>query len=259
MEHLRRYRPTMIFYHGGPITPQTCAYTVWHAGHAMVSWVNPVQIELAAAVSQSFALDNGAFTLWRQGGEVDWRDYYAWAGEWLAHPACDWALIPDVIEGTEDENDALIDEWPHGPRGVPVWHLNESVERLEKLAMFWPRIALGSADEYDVSRPKACVNRLAETLPAICDEAGRPRVKLHGLRMLNSEVITRIPLASGDSTNIARNIGIDMAWYGSYTPITKELRAQVLKERMEMHHVPATLTEIPWPKDATLSIWGDDE
>ncbi len=43
-------------------------------------------------------------------------------------------MIPDVIGSTEKENDDLLAEWPHGERGVPVWHLNESIGRLERLA-----------------------------------------------------------------------------------------------------------------------------
>ena len=65
---------------------------------------------------------------------------------------------------------------------------------------------------------------MAETMNAICTD-GLPACKLHGLRMLDPEVFTRLPLASADSTNIARNIGIDSAWTGAYMPPSKESRA----------------------------------
>lgn len=235
----------MIYYHGGPITPETCAYRVWRARHAFVSWAHPEQLELAASICQSFALDNGAFSLWRSGiSAVDWVDrYYDWSGRWLRHPACDWAVIPDVIGGSESENAALIADWPHGHRGVPVWHLNESVDRLVSLAARFPRIALGSCAEYDVSRPSRAVARLADVLPAICDD-GVPRVKLHGLRMLNPDIVEHIPLASADSTNVAQNIGPDVRWVGPYQPATKETRAAVLVERIEQIQPPARLSNI---------------
>lgn len=239
----------MIYYHGGPITPESCAHRVWRGRHAFVSWAHPGQIELAASVCQSFALDNGAFSLWRSGTEVDWPDYYEWCSLWLRHPACDWAVIPDVIGGTEAENDALLREWPHGHAGVPVWHLNESIDRLVRLAEDWPRVALGSAAEYDVARPAACISRLAHALPAISDD-GVPRVKLHGLRMLNPEVFTKLPLASADSTNVARNIGIDKAWRGTYAPATKETRADVLVERIESHNAAPRMSPV-----IQLGIW----
>lgn len=229
----------MIHYHGGPITPETCARRVWQGRHACVSWAHPEQIELAASVCQTFMLDNGAFSLWKSGTPVDWEDYYVWAGEWLDHPACDWAVIPDVIGGTEEENDALLELWPFAAwEGVPVWHLNESVERLVRLAQMWPRVALGSAAEYDVKRPAKCLARLAEALPEL---RKAPRVKLHGLRMLNPVITTKVPLASADSTNVARNIKIDKAWTGSYAPHTKETRADVLVERIESAVTPHEL------------------
>lgn len=233
----------MIHYHGGPITPETCALRAWRGRHAFVSWAAPGQIELAASICQSFALDNGAFSLWKAGKPVDWAAYYEWAGEWLQHPACDWAVIPDVIGGTEQENDDLLRAWPYGHQGVPVWHLNESIDRLVRLAAAWPRVALGSAEDYDVSTPWKCLGRLAEALPAISNDDGVPLVKLHGLRMLNPKIVTNVPLASADSTNVARNIGIDQAWRGSYAPATKETRVDVLVERIEQHQAPRSMSQ----------------
>lgn len=242
----------MIHYHGGPIWPESCAYRVWRGRHAFISWARPDQIELAASVCQSFALDNGAFTFWKRqqkdatAPSPNWSDFYPWAAEWLRHPACDWAVIPDVIGGTEEENDALIAEWPHGHRGVPVWHLNESVDRLCRLAASWPRVALGSAAEYDVRRPSKAIARLHASLPAISDD-GIPRVKLHGLRMLNPAVVEQIPLSSADSTNVAQNIGPDVRWSGPYQPATKETRADVLVERIERAQSPHRLSNVIQP------------
>lgn len=233
----------MIHYHGGPITPETCALRAWTGKHAFVSYAHPQQIRLAASVCQSFALDNGAFSLWRAGKTTNWPGYYAWCEEWLAHPACDWAVIPDVIGGTESENDALIAEWPHGPRGVPVWHLDESIDRLARLAGTWPRVALGSAAQYDVSRPAACIARLTEAFHAVAAD-GRLPCKFHGLRMLNPEITGRMPLASADSTNAARNIGLDGAWRGTYPPATKEARLDVLIGRIEAVQTPSELPDL---------------
>ncbi len=243
----------MIHYHGGPITPETCALRAWKGRHAFISWAHPEQLELAASVCQSFALDNGAFSLWKQGGSVDWTRYFSWAADWIQHPACDWAVIPDVIEGTEAENDHMVRLWPFGHAGVPVWHLNESIDRLERLACDWPRIALGSAAEYDVSRPARCLKRLAEALPAISSANGTPLVKLHGLRMLNPAITSKVPLSSADSTNVARNIGLDVRWSGPYEPATKETKVDVLVERIESHPTPARMEfAAHLPSDLTL-------
>ena len=76
---------------------------------------------------------------------------------------------------------------------------------------------------------------MAEAMNLITDKEGRPICKIHGLRMLNPEVFSRLPLASADSTNIAQNVGIDSAWRGTYTPASKDMRAAVMRERIESH------------------------
>jgi hypothetical protein len=71
-------------------------------------------------------------------------------------------------------------------------------------------------------------------MDAVCDGSGHPMAKLHGLRMLNPAVFSRLPLSSADSTNIGRNIGIDSRWKtGSYLAPTKESRAKVMRLRIE--------------------------
>lgn len=234
----------MIHYHGGPLTPVSSALRVWAARHAFISFQAPAQIEVAAEVAQSFALDNGAFSLWRAGKPTDWTAYYGWVAGWRTHPGFDFAVIPDVIEGGESENDDLAEQWPL-PRheGAPVWHTDESIDRLVRLADRWPRVCLGSSGEYDVARVERAVARLTDAIRAISDTTGRPRCKLHGLRMLNPRIFTRLPLASADSTNVARNIGIDKRWRGTYPPASKETRAYILAERIEAHNAPGEMPE----------------
>lgn len=224
----------MIHYHGGPITPDTCALKVWTARHAFVSFAATQQMGLASAVTQSFALDNGAFSFWKTGQEVRWDDYYQWVGLWRTHPGFDFAVVPDVIEGTEEENDALAAEWPY-PRhqGAVVWHINETFERLQRLASEWPRVCIGSSGDWDVNRPKKFLERAVPAIASICGPDGRPVCKLHGLRMLNPAIFSALPLSSADSTNVARNVGIDSRWRGTYQPKSKETRAAILTERIE--------------------------
>jgi len=224
----------VIHYHGGPITPDTCAIKVWTARHAFVSFAATQQMNLATEITQSFALDNGAFTFWKQGQGVRWCDYYAWVGMWRTHPGFDFAVVPDVIEGSEAENDQLAAGWPFPKhQGAVVWHINESIDRLRRLAKEWPRVCIGSSGEWDVSTPRRFLGRAYQAIGAICDENNRPVCKLHGLRMLNPAIFSKLPLSSADSTNVARNIGIDSAWKGTYQPKSKETRAVILTERIE--------------------------
>ena len=224
----------MIHYHGGPITPDTCALVAWKARHAFVSFASPSQMGLAAETAQSFALDNGAFSLWKAGKPTNWPDFYAWVDCWRRHPGFDFAVIPDVIDGTEDENDALLEEWPF-PKflGAPVWHTNESLGRLQRLAQNWPRVCLGSSGEHDVAVVSKALPHLKAAVASICDARGFPICKLHGLRMLNPAIFSELPLSSADSTNVARNIGLDSRWRGTYQPKRKETRAHILVERIE--------------------------
>lgn len=240
----------MIHYHGGPITPETAAIRVWRGRHAFVSFACLQQLEVAAGVAQSFALDNGAFTFWKQGKEVHWKAYYHFCEKWLSHPACDWAVIPDVIDGDEDENDRLILEWPFKERGVPVWHLHEGLDRLERLCLSWPRVALGSSGQYADVGGSRWWARMSDAMNAITDKGGRPICKLHGLRMLDPEVFSRLPLSSADSTNVGQNVGIDSAWRGTYTPASKETRAQVLAERIELANSAAA-----WLRPPQVPLW----
>jgi hypothetical protein len=198
---------------------------------------------LVLDVCQSFAVDNGAFSAWKSGKPVtDWREYYDWVAEFHRYPGFDFAVIPDVIDGTEQENDDLMFSWPwldahkYGRLlhiGAPVWHMHESLERLRKMAFHFPRVCIGSSGKYATVGNSLWWTRMAEAMNVVCDKHGRPVTKLHGLRMLNPDVFSRLPLASADSTNIAQNIGIDQAWRGTYTPPNKEVRAMVMRERIE--------------------------
>jgi len=242
----------MIHYHGGPITPLSVANAVWTGRHAFVSFEYPDQIAFAAEVCQSFALDNGAFSVWRRGAKLDVGGYASFVAEWWKHPGFDWCLIPDVIDGDEYANDSLIDAFfvqfmerlgcePDAetldlpPRWraccVPVWHLHESFDRLARLCREWPRVALGSSGAWaDVGTP-AWWKRTGEAMDFICDEDGRPPCKLHGLRMLNPTVFSQLPLASADSTNVAQNHARERRIYG----LTPAMAGLKIVDRIEQH------------------------
>lgn len=225
----------MIPYHGGPITPASAAAIVYRQRHAFISFWEPRDIFLAATLCRSFGIDNGAFAAWRSGHPIkDWNAFYEFVADWRRHPRFDFAVVPDVIGGSEAENDVLADQWQFPlHESAIVWHTNESPERLVRLAQTWPRVAIGSSGEYDVSKRAAFLARMRDVLPLICDEHGYPICKLHGLRLLNPALYGALPLTSADSTNVARNIGIDQRWKGTYQPKSKEMRARILVERIE--------------------------
>jgi hypothetical protein len=223
----------MIHYHGSPISgKESDALHFYRGRHGLVSFANPGQIAVIADVCQSFVLDNGAFSVWRKGGSLDVDGYIQFVELWHKHPGFDWAIIPDVIEGTEGENDQLIANWPRKMNGVPVWHLHESIERLVRLCRDFATVAFGSSGMYGNPGSSLWWVRMHEAFFAICDEQGRPPCKIHGLRMLDPEIFTRLPFASADSCNAAINAGSEKR-FGMYPAPTTGTRGIQIAERIE--------------------------
>lgn len=214
----------MIHYHGLPMWPMSDMPRAFAARHGMVSFEHPDQIEIATEVCQSVVLDNGAFSAWKSGKKHDFEGYVEWVTKWLKHPAVDWCVIPDIIDGTEGQNDMILHRWFHKLNGVPVYHMHES-----------PRVALGSSGAFATIGTPEWWARMAEMMEVACDADGMPRTKLHGLRMLDPVIFSHLPLSSADSCNIARNVGIDAKWNGPYAPKSKHMRALVMMDRIEAH------------------------
>ena len=232
----------MIQYHGTRLSgDKLTTIRALQSRHAMVSFADPGDIEIAAEVCQSFCFDNGAFSAWTKGKPLDIEGYAKWVDEWIRHPAFDFYVIPDVIDGTAEDNLAMIAEWRGMVRhqmllhGAPVWHMHEPLEVLSNFVHAYQRVCIGSSGEYATVGDARWWGRMAQAMSVACDEYGRPKAKLHGLRMLDPTIFSHIPLASADSTNVARNIGIDSAWRGTYIPKSNEVRAMIMMERIEAH------------------------
>lgn len=211
---------------------------------ALVPFHRQDDMGVVGDVCRSFVFDNGAFSVWKRGAVLDVSGYMAWVRDWCKHPGFEWALIPDVIEGNEADNDALISEFQSAGLalyGVPVWHLHESIDRLSRLCHEWRTVAIGSSGQWATPGTSWWWARIGEVLDEICDDQGRPPGRLHGLRMLDPEIFSRIPLASADSTNAAVNCG-SLSRFGSYLPPTSAQRAAVIAERIESFNSSAVWT-----------------
>lgn len=190
-----------VHYHGTPITPRSALDSLT-GRHFCVSFARPDQVEYVHKIGQSVMLDNGAFSAWTKGRSADWLGYYEFCEQWLAYRTT-WAVIPDVIDGDEEANDALVLGWPHGDRGAPVWHMHESLDRLLRLATVWPRVCIGSSGSYRVVGSPAWHRRMTEAMNALCGDGPSP-VWLHMLRGM-ALAGSHYPFASVDSTDVARN------------------------------------------------------
>lgn len=231
----------MIHYHGmsGAGTIQDMV-NLSKGRHCFVSYASRSNLSLFASICSSFALDNGAFTAWKQGKQFDMSGYTNFVTEWMQHPAFDWAVMPDVIDGSEEENDALLDEWTLPKHiGVPVYHMHESFERLERLINNYDYICLGSSGDYAHPNSKIWWSRMNKIMDVATDDLGKAKVRMHGLRMLNTRVFSKLPLKSADSTNAERN-GLLVERFGMYPPPTRGQRAVVIADRVENEQSAST-------------------
>lgn len=228
----------MICYHGCPCSGSDDGAIRFYRGrHIMVSYAYPEHLPMVADAAASFVLDNGAFTTWKSGQPFDFDGYLAWVMEWCRHPGFTWCLIPDVIDGDEEANDRLLHKWVSQvgtmrTASVPVWHFHESTARLQRLSGHFNTVALGSSGDWPNPGTNSWWERLGEVLPAVLDSVGRPWVRLHGLRMLNAEIVRRVPFTSADSTNASQNAG-SVRRFGQYAPPNAWQRAQVIADRIE--------------------------
>jgi hypothetical protein len=191
----------LIHYHGTPISPVEALYQLT-GKHFCVSHAAPQDIARVHQIGQSVMLDNGAFSAWKVGHVPSWPAYYAWCERWLASPST-WAVIPDQIEAGAQMQDALLREWPHGHKGAPVWHMDEPIDRLLRLVDEWPRVCMGSTDQYAVILSPAWERRMDAAWNRIA--AGRRFLPV--VHMLRGMQLSgrRWPFASVDSTDVGRN------------------------------------------------------
>ena len=232
----------MIHYHGLPITGADFPIMAMKGKHCMVSYADHRQVAEAAELCQTFTLDNGAWSAYASGMPFDIEGFCDFATVWAHHPRCDWYCMPDVIGGDEHDNAKIRAEWfkmvdsRTWAKGVPIWHMHEPLSVLQSL-MNWPQptIAIGSSGEYATVGTADWWIRMHEAMTVLCDESGVPWKRIHGLRMLDPTVFSHLPLSSADSTNVARNCGIDKAWSGPYAPKTERMRALVMIDRIESH------------------------
>ena len=169
--------------------------------HFCVSYARPDDLKRCLKIGQSLMLDNGAFSAKTRGLPFDRDGFYAWVEPLLVHPH--WAVVPDVIDGSEDEQRQMVKSWPFRKEmGIPVWHLGLSISYLIELCDAWGRVCFGSAGEFwQIGTTKWC-HRMDEAFNALVNTYGRQIPWVHGMRMLGQSS-GPWPLASADSTNVA--------------------------------------------------------
>ena len=233
---------------------------LYSRGGALVSFARPEQLRKIATLNCQIVLDNGAFSAWRKAendNEMDWAAhwtrYYQWVLAWLHRIA--WFIVPDVIEGTEAENDALLARVPSAlqHKAVPVWHSDESIERFVRLCTRFPRVAIGCCGPHRSIRSPAWRQRMEEAFSAIYIERHLP-VKIHGLRMMDGRALSQFPFDSADSTNVAINAPKTKI---KFPAITEKLdRVAILRAAIEKVS-PPSVHEWVAANDNARRLYGD--
>lgn len=206
----------MLHYHGTPITPRAVLLQLVGRNFC-VPYADPRDIEVCHEIGQSVMLDNGAFSFWRERaegrapsvkairvGRGDWNGYYAWVAPWLDYPTT-WAVIPDVIDGSVEDNDRLLVEWfARGlpmEKAAPVWHMHEPTDRLRRLCAGYEKVCIGSSGQYATLGTPAWHRRMERAMDVACRDGTPWLHMLRGLRFAGSH----FPFASADATSIAQN------------------------------------------------------
>ena len=188
----------MIHYHGTPRTPRSELWGI--AGkHFCVSYGDPRDADVCLRIGQSVMWDNGAFSLFTKGIPTQWEKFYAWVEPRLGHPH--WAVVPDVIDGDEQDNLTLAKEWPHREDcAAVVWHLSESMDHLLRLRdLGFGKIAFGSSGKYWKIGTPEWERRIDEAFNTLANHGPLPWVHMmRGLSMGGKQW----PFSSADSTNV---------------------------------------------------------
>jgi hypothetical protein len=217
----------MICYHGTPVSGSIYdILPLFENRRWLVSVLYKNQLAIVKKASIGYILDNGAFTIWRRGkGNVciaSFKDFVLSNDTAVNY---DWCFIPDIIEGSVEDNDKNIEIWLncYGEyKSVPVFHYHEPLVRLKRLGEYFPIVALGSSAEYSVIGNVKWVKRTEEIFKFWLESI--PNCKLHGLRMLNVRIFPKFHYYSGDSTNVGRNINLYMQRNGIDTRLNSGIR-----------------------------------
>lgn len=236
----------IIHHHGGPLFPgkPDMLSALYRGTGAMVSFARPEQLKKIIRLAVSIWLDNGAFSVWKKSKNTNdvvdwdlwWAKYYAWVI--LNYDDIDHFIIPDVIEGSESDNDLLIENVPLQLRSkaVPVWHSDESLDKLVRLCRQFKIVSIGCCGDAKRIRSKAWKARMDEVFTLVYITL-KLDVRLHGLRCMDGRALIQHPWYSVDSANVAINVPKTKARLPEVT--CKLQRTSIMRNTIEMIHPPS--------------------
>ena len=170
--------------------------------HFCVSFEDHRDIGWCVKNGQSVMLDNGAFSAFTKGKTIDFKAYEEWIEPYLYPP--NWAIIPDVIDGSVEEQKELMKMFSHLSNHLvsPVWHMSLPINWLLELADNFPRFCFGSSGKYWQVGSSVWCRRADEAWNELTKRGHKSWVHMMRGLSLCGDVY---PFASADSTNVARN------------------------------------------------------
>ena len=225
----------MIHYHGTPITPMS-ELSKMAGKHFCVSFEDHRDIDWCVKNGQSVMLDNGAFSAFTKGKTIDFKSYEEWIEPYLYPP--NWAIIPDVIDGSVEEQKELMKMFSHLPNHLvsPVWHMSLPINWLLELADSFPRFCFGSSGKYWQVGSSVWCRRADEAWNELTKRGHKSWVHMMRGLALCGDVY---PFASADSTNVARNF--------------KNKGSQMCPERMA-RRIDSVQSPLKWNVTATQGL-----
>ena len=102
----------------------------------------------------------------------------------------------------------------------------------------YPRIAIGSTQGFELKTMRF-FNEMRKIFEVICDRDGVPQAKVHGLRMLDPEIVEKFPFSSCDSATASIKSMFDKEWKHRFWPQSKAGRAALVADYLERVQSPS--------------------
>jgi hypothetical protein len=157
---------------------------------------SPRQVERIRAEGVKVFLDSGAFSAFTQGVEIDIGEYCDYI-----HENQDIILFPSVLDAIGDAEGTWRNQEDMERRGVrplPCFHYGEPLDLLRHYVANYEYITIGGMVPISTQQLKIWLDDIWRDV--LCDELGRPRIKVHGFGLTSLPLMMRYPWYSVDSS-----------------------------------------------------------
>lgn len=142
-------------------------------------------------------LDSGAFSAHTQGVAIDLDAYIAYAKS--NKDFIEFASVLDDLGNAQKTYDNQIYMERHGVPAIPCFHYGEDERWLAHYVSSYAYISLGGVALASGPQLVKWLDRIWHDY--LCDEDGRPRVRVHGFGLTRLDLMFRYPWHSVDSTS----------------------------------------------------------